>query len=222
MPKAQRGSGTTDITAPPDLVYDLIAVVTRTGEWSPKCYRYERLDGATPPRTRARSASSAGHSGTTRGRDATVSPCSSALHPTTLEPRYPNRRRRNYAAGIKTATVHPGVPDDQGFGYLKRKPGLSRQEFADYYEHNHVPLVLSKAFMPMVYKRNYIQHGDAFNIEGNEISFDCMTELVFADRDDLSAWMASLGVDEIARDEENFIDRAATRAYVVDERSTAG
>jgi len=48
-----------------------------------------------------------------------------------------------------------------------------------------------------------------------------MTELVFADRDDLSAWMASLGVEEIARDEENFIDRAATRAYVVDERTTA-
>jgi uncharacterized protein (TIGR02118 family) len=108
------------------------------------------------------------------------------------------------------------------FGYLKRKPGLSPQEFADYYEHNHVPLVLSKAFMPMVYKRNYIQRGDAFNIEGDEISFDCMTELVFANRDDLSAWMASLGVDEIARDEENFIDRVATRAYVVDERSTAG
>ena len=61
------------------------------------------------------------------------------------------------------------------FGYLKRKPGLSPQEFADYYEHNHVPLVLSKAFMPMVYKRNYIQRGDAFNIEGDEISFDCMT-----------------------------------------------
>jgi hypothetical protein len=83
------------------------------------------------------------------------------------------------------------------FGYLKRKPGLSPQEFADYYEHNHVPLVLSKASMPM-------------------------TELVFADRHDLSSWMASLGVDEIARDEENFIDRAATRAYVVDERSSAG
>jgi EthD domain len=48
------------------------------------------------------------------------------------------------------------------FGYLTRKPGLSPQEFADYYEHNHVPLVLSKAFMPMVYKRNYIQRGDAF------------------------------------------------------------
>jgi EthD domain len=41
------------------------------------------------------------------------------------------------------------------FGYLTRKPGLSPQEFADYYERNHVPLVLSKAAMPPVYKRNY-------------------------------------------------------------------
>ena len=68
------------------------------------------------------------------------------------------------------------------FGYLRRKPGLTPQEFADYYEHNHVPLVLSKAFMPIVYKRNYIQRGDTFNIEGDEIGFDCMTELVFADQ----------------------------------------
>lgn len=108
------------------------------------------------------------------------------------------------------------------FGYLKRKPGLSAQEFADYYEQNHVPLVLSKAFMPLVYKRNYIQRGDAFNIEGDEMSFDCMTELVLADRDDLLAWMTSLGVDEIARGEENFIDRAKTRAYVVEECTSAG
>jgi EthD domain len=71
------------------------------------------------------------------------------------------------------------------FGYLKRRPGLSPQEFAAYYEDSHVPLVLSKAHMPLVYKRNYIQRGDAFNIEGDEIGFDCMTELVFADRDDL-------------------------------------
>ena len=108
------------------------------------------------------------------------------------------------------------------FGYLKRKPGLSPQQFADYYERNHVPLVLSMAHMPMVYKRNYIQRGDDFNLEGDEIGFDCMTELVFSDRDDLSAWMASLGGDEIARDEENFIDRGATRAYVVNECTSAG
>jgi hypothetical protein len=49
-----------------------------------------------------------------------------------------------------------------------------------------------------------------------------MTELVFADRDGFLAWLTSLGGEEIARDEENFIDQAATRAYVVDERTSAG
>jgi hypothetical protein len=47
MPTAQRGHGSIDIAAPPDLVYDLIADVTRMGEWSPECYRCEWLDGAS-------------------------------------------------------------------------------------------------------------------------------------------------------------------------------
>jgi EthD domain len=84
-----------------------------------------------------------------------------------------------------------------------------------------VPLVLSKAATPVVYKRNYVQRGDEFNIEGDEIGFDCITELVFNDRDGLQAWMTSLGGDDIARDEQNFIDRGATRAYIVDEHTSA-
>jgi uncharacterized protein YndB with AHSA1/START domain len=47
MPTAQRGQAAIDITAPPELVYDLVADVTRMGEWSPECYRCEWLGGAT-------------------------------------------------------------------------------------------------------------------------------------------------------------------------------
>jgi hypothetical protein len=56
MPTAQRGHGSIDVAAPPDLVYDLIADVTRMGQWSPECYRCEWLDGATAaaPGTRFR------------------------------------------------------------------------------------------------------------------------------------------------------------------------
>jgi hypothetical protein len=46
MPTARRGNSDIDIAAPPELVYDLIADVTRMGEWSPECYRCEWLDGA--------------------------------------------------------------------------------------------------------------------------------------------------------------------------------
>lgn len=36
-----------DIAASPQAVYDIIADVTRTGEWSPECHSCEWIDGAT-------------------------------------------------------------------------------------------------------------------------------------------------------------------------------
>jgi uncharacterized protein YndB with AHSA1/START domain len=47
MPTAQHGRASIEIAAPPQAVYDLIADVTRMGEWSPECYRCEWLDGAS-------------------------------------------------------------------------------------------------------------------------------------------------------------------------------
>jgi hypothetical protein len=38
MPTPQRGRASIDIAAPPDVIYDLIADITRMGEWSPECY----------------------------------------------------------------------------------------------------------------------------------------------------------------------------------------
>ena len=49
MPTVQNGRVSIDIAAPPGLVYDLIADVTRMSEWSPECYRCEWLDGAPAP-----------------------------------------------------------------------------------------------------------------------------------------------------------------------------
>jgi uncharacterized protein YndB with AHSA1/START domain len=54
MPTAQHGRASIDIAAPPEAVYDLIADVTRMGEWSPECYRCEWLDGATAAAAGAR------------------------------------------------------------------------------------------------------------------------------------------------------------------------
>jgi uncharacterized protein YndB with AHSA1/START domain len=47
MPTPQQGRASIDIAAPPEAVFDLIADVTRMGEWSPECYRCEWLDGAS-------------------------------------------------------------------------------------------------------------------------------------------------------------------------------
>jgi len=107
------------------------------------------------------------------------------------------------------------------YGYLTKRPDLSTDAFIDYYENHHVPLVLRLAPMPRVHKRNYIVRGDSANRESPTIDFDVITELVWDDRSGFEYWITSLGIEEIAIDETNFLDRAKTKAYVIDERTSA-
>jgi hypothetical protein len=107
------------------------------------------------------------------------------------------------------------------FAYLTKREGLDSQEFIDYYEGHHVPLVLSLVSAPpLVYKRNYLSRGDEFNREHKTIDFDVITELIFADRTGFVRWIDELSVDAIGADEEKFLDRSRTRAYVIQERAT--
>ena len=111
------------------------------------------------------------------------------------------------------------------FGFLSKKAGLSLREFIDHYETKHVPLIFGLAPTPLVYKRRYLSATGKLTTQGGEVDFDVMTELVFADRAAFEAWMAALAKPEASRlviaDEERFLDRSRTRAYVVDERVTA-
>jgi len=43
-----------DIAAPPERVYELVADITRMGEWSPECYQCSWAKGATGPAVGAR------------------------------------------------------------------------------------------------------------------------------------------------------------------------
>jgi EthD domain len=106
--------------------------------------------------------------------------------------------------------------------FLTKRKGLGTGELIDYYENHHVPLVLSLvSATPSVYKRNYLVRGDEFNRENEALDFDVITELVFSDRAGFVKWIEELSVDEIAADEEQFLDRSRTRAYVIEERVTA-
>jgi len=108
------------------------------------------------------------------------------------------------------------------FGFLTKREDIDTQAFIEYYEKNHVPLVLSLAPTPTVYKRNYIVRGDEFNREDATIDFDVVTELVFPDRAAFVAWIEKLSVEQIATDEQKFLDRSRTRAYVIEEHVTSG
>jgi hypothetical protein len=105
------------------------------------------------------------------------------------------------------------------FAFLTKREDLETEAFIDHYENHHVPLVLSLAPRPPVYKRNYVVRGDELNREDPAIDFDVVTELVFPDRPAFAAWMEKLSVEEIGVDEERFLNRSRTRAYVIEERS---
>lgn len=107
------------------------------------------------------------------------------------------------------------------FAYMAKREDITAEAFIDYYENHHVPLVLSLAKLPKVYKRNYLVHGDTANLESPSIDFDGITELAWDDRSGFEDWIATLGVPEIAEDEARFLDRAKTRAYVIDEHVSA-
>ena len=107
------------------------------------------------------------------------------------------------------------------FAFATKREDLETQAFIDYYENTHVPLVLSLAPAPTVYKRNYFVRGDEFNREDDTIDFDAVTELVFPDRQAFVAWIETLSVEAIGTDEQKFLDRPRTRAYVIEEHVTA-
>jgi hypothetical protein len=54
MPTPKRGQASIEIAAAPASVYDLVADITRMGEWSPECYRCEWVGDVQEPVVGAR------------------------------------------------------------------------------------------------------------------------------------------------------------------------
>jgi uncharacterized protein (TIGR02118 family) len=103
----------------------------------------------------------------------------------------------------------------KGMSLVKRKPGLTQEEFSRHYEEVHVPLALNH-FRFKRYVRNYvIKLPDA-----DEPEFDCITEVWFETAEDCQA-AAEFSVSEaykvIAEDEEKFMDRSKIVAFLVEE-----
>jgi hypothetical protein len=110
--------------------------------------------------------------------------------------------------------------------YLVKRDGMSPEEFVDYYENHHVPLILSLAPPPAVYKRHYLQRGDALNLGEANIDFDVVTEQQFADRAAFRSWIDAVTAGDngelVAADEARFLERSRTRSCVVSDYVTTG
>jgi len=100
--------------------------------------------------------------------------------------------------------------------FIRRKEGLTREEFRDRYEAGHAPLAIRELQHLRRYARNFV-----LPVKGlPEPDFDVVTEFWF---DDWEGWKATSAYAlaetgrTLAEDEAVFMDRASMRFVVVDE-----
>ncbi|MFB3813337.1 MAG: EthD domain-containing protein [Terriglobales bacterium] len=107
---------------------------------------------------------------------------------------------------------------------LKRKEGMSKADFIDYYENKHSKLV-KYAIGARHYVRRYVTPlYSAPECADEDLGFDVVMELWFDDRAAFEAAMVNLSRPEIAAeikaDEEKLFDRSRIRAVYVEEHET--
>jgi uncharacterized protein (TIGR02118 family) len=109
-----------------------------------------------------------------------------------------------------------------------RKPGLSMEEFARYYEESHVPLI--RELLPFMhdYRRNFVNeiqppmvsHGQPGREDAR--TFDVMTEIWFQNLEQYQRMRDALADpaigQRIADDEANLFDRSTMSSWIVNER----
>jgi uncharacterized protein (TIGR02118 family) len=106
-------------------------------------------------------------------------------------------------------------------GCLKRKPGLTSQEFHRYWREEHYPLAKS---VPEFFRyiRKYVQshalEGPVAGLPGYESAFDGFAEIWFDSLDDMGRVFAESRYREIIRaDEKKFLDLPNCKTAIVEE-----
>lgn len=102
-------------------------------------------------------------------------------------------------------------------GLVKRKSGITQEEFSRYWEERHGPLV-EKVF-PGV--KRYVQNHAVRLGRGGEPKIDGVVELWFDDLESLQAVADFYEGEEgkvIRDDEENFIDRSKMAFFIAEEK----
>jgi uncharacterized protein (TIGR02118 family) len=108
---------------------------------------------------------------------------------------------------------------------IKRKPGMSMEDFIAYYEHRHAPLGLSKVPNLKRYVRHFLRpFGNDTYATAGDSTYDVVTELGFDDEADFRQAMAYLADPDTAAiiqaDEAHLFDRASIRFMVVESHET--
>lgn len=108
---------------------------------------------------------------------------------------------------------------------LKRKPGLTLQQFIDHYESNHAPLGVKYQTKMVRYIRHYL-HALPYPLDGTivEAEYDVLTELWFEDKQAYDEGMALMKEPEanavLTEDEARFLDLTKSRLAYVEEHES--
>ena len=105
---------------------------------------------------------------------------------------------------------------------LKRKPGMTFEEFKSYYETTHA--LLGERVLPTAvrYIRRYlVPYPDSEDGSRVDTDYDVITEIWFKNRADFDAAITMLAEPniqkEIAEDEERLMDRSKIQLFTVEE-----
>jgi len=106
---------------------------------------------------------------------------------------------------------------------LRRRPGMSRADFIEYYESHHARL--GEKYVPNAvrYVRRFLEPVPGPWSKPAD-DFDVITELWFANQQEADRAMTHLSEpkihDEIAADEERLFDRARSQVYLITEHES--
>lgn len=106
--------------------------------------------------------------------------------------------------------------------FMKRRPGMTRDAFREYYETHHVPLALELSNGLSRYVRRYLEPVPRVETgSGEDLGYDVITELWFTNEQIFNGTVKYLSTtilsDEIIDDEMMLFDRAASRMATVAE-----
>ncbi len=105
---------------------------------------------------------------------------------------------------------------------ITRKPDMTREQFVEYYEANHVKLVWRVFPQVIDYRRNFVDMRGAIMAPGMpDPDFDSVTEIWYRDRAGYEEMLANHSAPKLEKtmtdDEGRFMDRTKTRFFIVDE-----
>ena len=108
---------------------------------------------------------------------------------------------------------------------IKRKRGMSMEDFIAYYENHHAPLGASKVPNLKRYVRHFIRpYGNAVHGADAEPPYDVLTEIWFDDEADFQRGMAYLTDPEtaaiIGADEEKLFEKSSIRFMIMEDHET--